>query len=121
MHNLTISGAHFRGNNPDIFRKVHLYQEVLVCDFTGCRNMKILRHLDDHVGFDVPSVFKDQRRGLVFCVSFNRASVRPIDQRSHIGVAELSIILERRVAGFGKPWRHLARNDGFLDGFSPGA
>ena len=81
--------------------------------------MDVLRHLDDHVGFDAPPIDELHRRRSVLRVTFNCTSIGPCDQRFGSGIAQRPIVCEMTIIRIRKPRRHLPADHRGLYSFCP--
>src|SRR5262249_46894024 len=119
MQNLWISRTHFGSNDPDVFRKIHLYENILIVDGAASRDIEVLRHFDDHVRLDIPSILERNRCGFIFFVTLGSARVRPCADGFDFGIIQTSIVSEVSVSRVRKPRRHLVADNGLLHSLGP--
>jgi hypothetical protein len=105
---------------PAIFGQVHRNPDVLVFNRPGGRNLEVLGHRVDRVGFaDRPAV--GQRRHLrhVGHVALRRAAVDPRNDRLDFIVGQTRVVAEDAVRHVRPPRRHGPRGDALLDRAQP--
>ena len=119
VNHLRIAGTQFGGDHPHVFGKIRFDKDALVVDRARRRQVDVLRHLNDHVGFEVPSLLERHRRESVPGIAFRGAAVGPGGQRLDIGIAQRLVICKMTVGRIGKPGGHLSSHHSSLDRFCP--
>ena len=81
--------------------------------------IEVLRHFDDHVRLDIPTILKDDGCGFIFNVPFGGAAISPCGKRFDSGVAQPPLICKMTVGRVGEPRRHLPIHDCSFHCFRP--
>src|SRR5207247_4343145 len=120
VNHLIISRPQISGDDPTIFREIHLHQNVFVIDGTRRWQLNVLRHLDNHVGLDAPAIDELHRRRSIFRIAFDCAAVGPRGQRLDGVVTQSPVIDEVTIVRLRKPRRHLPADYSSLYASGPG-
>src|SRR5579883_1835123 len=121
MDDFAVPCPQFRGDHPSVLGESGRDGEIDV--LIGPRAFELLlRNFHDCVGLaDVPAVICEVRGGRqILRIAFETAGIGPLAQGGDLGIGEARIIRPLAVMRIGLPWRHLARDDGFLDRGGPG-
>jgi hypothetical protein len=119
MHHGPIAGAHLEGLDPLVLLKSG-NQNPLVVEHTSRGNLERSGHSQHQVGLAYRPAFREfERRWRVFGIALWRTGIGPFCERLNLGLAQVTVVLEMPDGCVGGPWRHLARQDGFLHRFGP--